>query len=178
SHKKHEDHRRASSYHSFSQSPPYEGQYEERCNGKMSGMLTRKTGSDRSLYEGKISSFMFSPGHQVKQLYEDRFDNETPNSRNSDYSVTSGGGSSRFDGQSPNLQDTDYSSPPLHQVRNILIEDTRTSASNTYADANIKKNVNEFPHSQGGTTHEQKSTNPFDLPYDSDVATDNLVFSN
>ncbi|KAJ8464976.1 hypothetical protein OPV22_027528 [Ensete ventricosum] len=116
SHKKHEDHRRASSYHSFSQSPPYEGQYEERCNGKMSGMLTRKTGSDRSL--------------------------------NSDYSVTSGGGSSRFDGQSPNLQDTDYSSPPLHQVRNILIEDTQTSASNTYADANIKKNVNGFPHSQ------------------------------
>ncbi|CAL9079972.1 unnamed protein product [Musa textilis] len=148
SHKNHEDHRRASSYHSFSQSPPYEGQYEERCNVKMSGMLTRKPGLDRSLYEGKISSFMFSPGHQRKQLYEDRFANETPNSRNSDYSVTSGGGSSRFYGQSPNLQDTDYSSPPLHQVRNILIEDTRPSVLNTYADANIKKNFNGFPHSQ------------------------------
>ncbi|XP_009389148.2 probable ADP-ribosylation factor GTPase-activating protein AGD14 isoform X4 [Musa acuminata AAA Group] len=114
-HKNHEDHRRASSYHSFSQSPPYDGQYEERCNGKMSGMLARKPGSDRSLYEGKISSFMFSPGHQAKQLYEDRFANETPNSRNSDYSITSGGGSSIFYGQSPNLQDTDNSSPPLHQ---------------------------------------------------------------
>ncbi|CAL9201687.1 unnamed protein product [Musa hybrid cultivar] len=147
-HKNHEDHRRASSYHSFSQSPPYDGQYEERCNGKMSGMLARKPGSDRSLYEGKISSFMFSPGHQAKQSYEDRFANETPNSRNSDYSITSGGGSSIFYGQSPNLQDTDNSSPPLHQVRNILIEDTRPSVSNTYADANIKKNFNGFPHSQ------------------------------
>ncbi|XP_064950883.1 probable ADP-ribosylation factor GTPase-activating protein AGD14 isoform X7 [Musa acuminata AAA Group] len=147
-HKNHEDHRRANSYHSFSQSPPYDGQYEERCNGKMSGMLARKPGSDRSLYEGKISSFMFSPGHQAKQLYEDRFANETPNSRNSDYSITSGGGSSIFYGQSPNLQDTDNSSPPLHQVRNILIEDTRPSVSNTYADANIKKNFNGFPHSQ------------------------------
>ncbi|RRT45676.1 hypothetical protein B296_00054945 [Ensete ventricosum] len=138
------------------------------------GISSDKPPRDMQVYSKDI----LFPGHQGKQLYEDRFANETPNSRNSDYTVTSGGGSSRFDGQSLNLQDTDYSSPPLHQVRNILIEDTRTSASNTYADANIKKNVNGFPHSQGGTTHEQKSTNPFDLPYDSDVATDNLVFSN
>ncbi|CAL9135021.1 unnamed protein product [Musa textilis] len=148
SHKNHEDHRRASSYHSFSQSPPYEDQYEERYNGKKPGFLSRKPGSDRGLYEGKISSFLYSPGHQGKQSYEDRSANETPNSRNSDYSVASGGDSSKFDSQSPNFQDTGYSSPPLRQVRDILIEDTRPPVLTTYPDANFKKNLNGLPRPQ------------------------------
>ncbi|WOL14718.1 putative ADP-ribosylation factor GTPase-activating protein AGD14 [Canna indica] len=147
-HKNHEEHRRASSYHSYSQSPPNEYQYEERYAGKKSGMLTRKPGSDRGLYEGKISSFMYSPGYQGKQTYEDRFANETPNSRNSDYSVTSGGDSSRYDGQSPNLQDNGYNSPPLRQVRDILIEDARPQALNTYPDTNTKNNLSGFPRPQ------------------------------
>ncbi|XP_065046723.1 probable ADP-ribosylation factor GTPase-activating protein AGD14 isoform X4 [Musa acuminata AAA Group] len=43
--KNHElEQRRASSYHSFSQSPPYEYQYEDRRYGKQFGMLNRKPG--------------------------------------------------------------------------------------------------------------------------------------
>ncbi|RWW26620.1 hypothetical protein BHE74_00026257 [Ensete ventricosum] len=147
SHKNHEDHRRASSYHSFSQSPP-EDQYEERYSGKKPAFLSRKPGSDRGLYEGKISSFLYSPGHQGKQSYEDKSANETPNSRNSDYSVASVGDSSKFDSQSPNFQDTGCNSPPLRQVRDILIEDTRPPVLTTYPDANVKKNLNGLPHPQ------------------------------
>ncbi|KAK6159014.1 hypothetical protein DH2020_006328 [Rehmannia glutinosa] len=55
----HEDEtRRASSYHSYSQSPPYDFQYEERRYGKHAPALTRKPGSDRGLYEGKLASFL------------------------------------------------------------------------------------------------------------------------
>ncbi|KAJ4721366.1 Arf GTPase activating protein [Melia azedarach] len=39
--------RRASSYHSYSQSPPYDYQYEDRRYGKHGAVLTRKPGSDR-----------------------------------------------------------------------------------------------------------------------------------
>lgn len=49
--------RRASSYHSYSQSPPYDFQYEERRYGKPALSLTKKSGSDRGLYGGKLSSF-------------------------------------------------------------------------------------------------------------------------
>lgn len=57
--------RRASSYHSYSQSPPYDFQYEERRYGKPGLSLTRKPGSDRGFYEGKLSSFsaFSSPSH-------------------------------------------------------------------------------------------------------------------
>ncbi|KAK1280979.1 putative ADP-ribosylation factor GTPase-activating protein AGD14 [Acorus gramineus] len=93
-----EDHRRASSYHSYSQSPPYEHQYEDRRYGKPTSMLTRKPGSDRGL-EGKISSFVYSPGCARDQMYEDRFANEN-SARMSDNSVSSPGDSFR----SPNSQ--------------------------------------------------------------------------
>ncbi|KAL8460120.1 hypothetical protein ACS0TY_031870 [Phlomoides rotata] len=54
----HEDEiRRASSYHSYSQSPPYDFQYEEQRYGKPGLSLARKYGSDRGLYEGKLSCF-------------------------------------------------------------------------------------------------------------------------
>nr|GMD46487.1 probable ADP-ribosylation factor GTPase-activating protein AGD14 [Ipomoea batatas] len=82
--------RRASSYHSYSQSPPYDFQYEERLYGKHGPVLTRKPGSDRGLYEGKFSSFS-SPSHLSDQAYEDRFANEGSNPRASDFSVSSGG---------------------------------------------------------------------------------------
>ena len=39
--------RRASSYHSYSQSPPYDYQYEDRRYGKQAAALTRKPGSDK-----------------------------------------------------------------------------------------------------------------------------------
>ncbi|URE15494.1 ArfGap [Musa troglodytarum] len=53
--KNHElEQRRASSYHSFSQSPPYEYQYEDRRYGKQFGMLNRKPGSNQGHYDGKM----------------------------------------------------------------------------------------------------------------------------
>nr|GMD48053.1 probable ADP-ribosylation factor GTPase-activating protein AGD14 [Ipomoea batatas] len=103
--------RRASSYHSYSQSPPYDFQYEERLYGKHGPVLTRKPGSDRGLYEGKFSSFS-SPSHLSDQAYEDRFANEGSNPRASDFSVSSGGDPFRSE-QSPNYQrDTGFPGRP------------------------------------------------------------------
>ncbi|KAL7097583.1 hypothetical protein ACP275_10G153400 [Erythranthe tilingii] len=81
--------RRASSYHSFSQSPPYDFQYEERRNGKHAPALTRKPGSDRGVYDGKLASFLdptlFGDGGN-----DDRCRNEGSCPRLSDYSVSGG----------------------------------------------------------------------------------------
>ena len=109
----HEDEtRRASSYHSYSQSPPYDYQYEERRYGKQAHALTRKPGSDRGLYEGRLSSF-FSPSRFSDQMHEDSFANEGSNPRASDYSVSSAGDPFRSDAQSPNFQrDIGMRSPP------------------------------------------------------------------
>ncbi|XP_057507305.1 probable ADP-ribosylation factor GTPase-activating protein AGD14 isoform X2 [Actinidia eriantha] len=110
----HEDEtRRASSYHSYSQSPPYDYQYEERRYGKQAHALTRKPGSDRGLYEGRLSSF-FSPSRISDQMHEDSFANEGSNPRASDYSVSSAGDPFRSDAtQSPNFQrDIGMRSPP------------------------------------------------------------------
>ncbi|KAM0953904.1 putative Arf GTPase activating protein [Dioscorea sansibarensis] len=73
--KNHEDHRRSRSYHSYSQSPVYDNQYDERRNGKKYGMLTRKPGSDRG-YEVKISSILRSPGRSPKQRHEEKYTNK------------------------------------------------------------------------------------------------------
>ncbi|CAA0837069.1 Probable ADP-ribosylation factor GTPase-activating protein AGD14, partial [Striga hermonthica] len=85
--------RRASSYHSYSQSPPYDFQYEERRYGKNAPALTRKPGSDRAVYEGKFSSFL-SPSRLSGA-------NEGSYPRVSDYSVSSGGDPFRPDVPSP-----------------------------------------------------------------------------
>ncbi|KAK1295370.1 putative ADP-ribosylation factor GTPase-activating protein AGD14 [Acorus calamus] len=138
-----EDHRRASSYHSYSQSPPYEYQYEDRRYGKQTGMLSRKPGSDRGL-EGKISSFVYSPGRARDQMYEDRFANES-SSRMSDYSVSSTVDPFR----SPNSQrEIGYNSPPLHSVREILVDDVKHQASNTHADGKSRRDTDGFAHRQ------------------------------
>ncbi|KAL0926921.1 hypothetical protein M5K25_003176 [Dendrobium thyrsiflorum] len=96
----HEEHRRASSYHSFSQSPPYDNQYEDRRYGKPRIMLTRKPGSDHGHYEGNISSVFYSPGRGREHMYEDQFANESSSSRISDYSVSSNGDPFRSSDQS------------------------------------------------------------------------------
>ncbi|KAJ3699681.1 hypothetical protein LUZ61_003386 [Rhynchospora tenuis] len=100
-----EDHRRASSYHSYSQSPPYDYQYEERLYGKQPAMLTRKPGSDKGHYEGKLASFLSSSLSQPDRTYDDRFGNESCGSRVSDFSASSPGDLSRLGGHSPNFQD-------------------------------------------------------------------------
>ncbi|XP_022846654.1 probable ADP-ribosylation factor GTPase-activating protein AGD14 isoform X2 [Olea europaea var. sylvestris] len=72
--------RRASSYHSYSQSPPYDFQYEERRYGKHAPGLTRKPGSDRGPYGEKLSNFS-SPGRANDNVYEDRSDVLSPSSQ-------------------------------------------------------------------------------------------------
>ncbi|KAG9148326.1 hypothetical protein Leryth_012275 [Lithospermum erythrorhizon] len=94
---------RASSYHSYSQSPPYDYQYEERRYGKHAPALTRKPGSDKGLYEGKFSSFL-SPTHSSDHISEDRLPNEGSNPRMSNYSASSEADHFKTDAQSPNFQ--------------------------------------------------------------------------
>ncbi|XP_015055753.1 probable ADP-ribosylation factor GTPase-activating protein AGD14 isoform X2 [Solanum pennellii] len=118
-----DDMRRASSYHSYSQSPPYDFQYEERRYGKNAPALTRKPGSDRGLYEGKVSSFL-SPSRLSDHMYDDRFGNEGSNPRASDYSVSSGGDPFRSVAQSPNFQ-RGIGSPLSDTSRDISYEDVR-----------------------------------------------------
>uniref|UniRef100_M1AAV9 ADP-ribosylation factor GTPase-activating protein AGD14 n=1 Tax=Solanum tuberosum TaxID=4113 RepID=M1AAV9_SOLTU len=118
-----DDMRRASSYHSYSQSPPYDFQYEERRYGKNAPALSRKPGSDRGLYEGKVSSFL-SPSRLSDHMYDDRFGNEGSNPRASDYSVSSGGDPFRSVAQSPNFQ-RGIGSPLSDTSRDISYEDIR-----------------------------------------------------
>ncbi|TXG66455.1 hypothetical protein EZV62_007730 [Acer yangbiense] len=124
--------RRASSYHSYSQSPPYDYQYEAQRYGKQAAVLTRKPGSDRGHYVGKISSFVYSPGRMSEQMFEDRFANEGSGSRISDYSVSSGGDPIRSGTESPN-----FNSPPIQTSRDVL-------SSN----ASLKKDLDGIPRPQ------------------------------
>ncbi|KAF5802415.1 putative Arf GTPase activating protein [Helianthus annuus] len=95
-HRIHEDEtRRASSYHSYSQSPPYDYQYEERRYGKQAPALTKKPGSDRGMLR------ILSTSRLSDHVREDRFANEVASARVSDYSVTNGGDLFRSDTQSP-----------------------------------------------------------------------------
>lgn len=118
-----DDMRRASSYHSYSQSPPYDFQYEERRYGKHAPALSRKPGSDRGLYEGKVLSFL-SPSRLSDHMYEDRFANEGSNPRASDYSVSSGGDPFRSEAESPNFQ-RGIGSPLSDTSKDISYEDVR-----------------------------------------------------
>ncbi|KAJ9548043.1 LOW QUALITY PROTEIN: hypothetical protein OSB04_020586, partial [Centaurea solstitialis] len=98
--------RRASSYHSYSQSPPYDYQYEERRYGKQAPALTKKPGSDRGMFR------FLSTSRLSDHVQEDGFANEVPNARASDFSVSSVGDPFRSDTQSPTGQrDLGFSSP-------------------------------------------------------------------
>ncbi|GAB2295834.1 hypothetical protein Dimus_029987 [Dionaea muscipula] len=130
--------RRASSYHSFSQSPPYDFQYEERKNRRHGAALTRKPGSDRGLYERKISSFVHSPGPFSEHAYEERSANEGSSSRISDYSISSGGDQYRSSPQSPNSQkDSGYNSPTMDPTRGAR-----------YSVTHVKRDTCAVPHPQ------------------------------
>lgn len=109
-----EEHRRASSYHSFSQSPPYDYQYEERHNGKQSAFLSRKPGSDRG-HEGKISGFAYSSHSLHERMSQDGFAAESCGSRTSNCSGSSMGDTDRIAPQSPNFSDNGCFSPPALQ---------------------------------------------------------------
>lgn len=99
-------------------------------------MLTRKPGSDRGHYVGKISSLVHSPGRMSEQMFEDRFANEGSCSRISDYSVSSGGDPFRSGAQSPNFEkDAGFNSPPVQPSRDV-----------SSLKANFKRDVDGIPH--------------------------------
>ncbi|CAF2082058.1 hypothetical protein YC2023_069591 [Brassica napus] len=104
--------RRANSYHSYSQSPPYDYQYEERRYGKIPLGLTGKSASVKGLHS-KASSFVYSPGRFSDHTLEDQFANERSAApRASDFSASSGGDTFRSEIQSPNFQqDSGFRSP-------------------------------------------------------------------
>ncbi|KAF2306852.1 hypothetical protein GH714_022025 [Hevea brasiliensis] len=143
--------RRASSYHSYSQSPPYDFQYEDRCYGKQTAVLTRKPGSDRGLYVGKMSSFICSPTHLNEKMFEDRFANEGSVSRVSDYSASSG--CDLFSTESPNFQkDMGSSSPPIHTPRDNSGENAPHRKIDLFSEENIERDAEGFPHQQRTTS--------------------------
>ncbi|KAJ6790732.1 putative ADP-ribosylation factor GTPase-activating protein AGD14 isoform X1 [Iris pallida] len=134
-----EDNRRPSSYHSFSQSPPYENQYEDRRYGKSQTItVTRRRGSDQGLYGGTISSAVYSPTRLREQVHEERFSNGGSGSRISDYSLPSS--------QSPNFQDSGRSSPTLHQLQDMIVENARSQMSNR--SSSVKRDNDVIQHPQ------------------------------
>ncbi|PWZ57610.1 putative ADP-ribosylation factor GTPase-activating protein AGD14 [Zea mays] len=109
-----EEHRRPSSYHSFSQSPPYDYQYEEGRNGKRSAFLSRKPGSDKG-HQGKISGFCYSSHSLRQRMSRDGFTGENSVSRTSNCSGPSISDTVRTAPQSPNFPDSGCFSPPVVQ---------------------------------------------------------------
>ncbi|TYG95368.1 hypothetical protein ES288_A11G262400v1 [Gossypium darwinii] len=142
--------RRPSSYHSYSESPPYDYQYEDRRYGKqVAAMLSRKPGSDRGFYVRKASSFIYSPGHSSDHSFEDRFANEGSAPRVSDYSVSSGGDTFKSGTGSPNFQkEVVFGSPNYQPQTDILSEDARHQTSNLFVDPNSKKDAAGISHPQ------------------------------
>lgn len=136
--------RRASSYHSFSQSPPYDFQYEDRLNRKHAGSLTRKPGSDH-LYERNAASFMYSPGRFSAHLYEDRYTNEVSSSRVSDYSLSSGGDPFKSAPQSPNLQKDDGFSSPASDSSREIVDGLHQRTSSTCSETHVKREIDKAP---------------------------------
>ncbi|XP_021895389.1 probable ADP-ribosylation factor GTPase-activating protein AGD14 isoform X2 [Carica papaya] len=150
-----EETRRASSYHSYSQSPPYDYQYEERRYGKQAAVLSRTPGSDRGYYAAKLSSFAYSPNHSSDQMYEDRFANEGSVSRVSDYSVSSGGDPFRCGTESPSFQrDNGISSPPVEPAREILSSNGQHQTVDLFSEANFRRETDGTPHPQRTTSME------------------------
>ncbi|KAJ1393244.1 ARFGAP/RecO-like zinc finger [Sesbania bispinosa] len=135
----HEDEiRRASSYHSYSQSPPYDYQYEDRRYGKQAAALTRKPGSDKARYEGKMSSIIYSPGRFSDHAYDDRFANEgSSGPRISDFSVSSGCEQFKSDAQSPKSnKEIGFSSPSYQHSGSSSSEDVWSQARNASLETN------------------------------------------
>ncbi|TYG46607.1 hypothetical protein ES288_D11G269100v1 [Gossypium darwinii] len=142
--------RRPSSYHSYSESPPYDYQYEDQRYGKqVAATLSRKPGSDRGFYVRKASSFVYSPGHSSGHIFEDRFANEASAPRVSDYSVSSGGDTFKSGTGSPNFQkEVVFGSPNSQPQTDILSEDARHQTSNLFVDPNSKKDAAGISHPQ------------------------------
>ncbi|CAK8578630.1 unnamed protein product [Lathyrus sativus] len=155
--------RRASSYHSYSQSPPYDNQYEDRRYGKQAGALTRKPGSDKFCYEGKMSSIIYSPGRFSDNAYDERFANERSGPRNSDFSASSGHVQFKSDVQSPQFRkDVEFNSPSHKRTGSSSSEDVLTQAKNAALESNAaaKRDADGIRHPQR-TTSLQPTDNNF-----------------
>jgi len=162
-----EEHRRASSYHSFSQSPPYDYQYEEQRNGKQSAFLSRKPGSDRGL-DGKISGFAYSSHNLHERMSEDRFAGESCGSRSSNCSGSSMSDTVRTAPQSPNFPDNGcFSAPVLQDQSNQQSSYGLTSSQITMQAGNIdsispklgKSSLSDLMFEDDNVERTQKPTN-------------------
>lgn len=166
--KVHEEPRRASSYHSFSQSPPYDYQYEERRTGKQSAFLSRKPGSDR-VREGKISGFAYSAHSLHERMSEDGFAGESCGSRTSNGSASSMSDTVRTAPQSPNFLDNGCFSPHVRQDQsNVQSSYGLASSQKTVSAGNIdaislksgKSSLSDLILEDDKACGIQKSTNP------------------
>ncbi|CAL4922420.1 unnamed protein product [Urochloa decumbens] len=162
-----EEHRRASSYHSFSQSPPYDYQYEEQRNGKQSAFLSRKPGSDRG-HEGKISGFGYSSHSLHERMSEDVPAGESCGSRTSNCSGSSMSDTVRTAPQSPIFPGNGCFSPPmLKDQSNQQSSHGLTSSQRTVLAGNIdsislksgKSSLFDLIFEDDNVQRTQKSTN-------------------
>ncbi|CAN6289590.1 unnamed protein product [Urochloa humidicola] len=162
-----EEHRRASSYHSFSQSPPYDHQYEEQRTGKQSAFLSRKPGSDRG-HEGKISGFAYSSHSLHERMSEDVSAGESCGSRISNCSGSSMSDTVRTGPQSPIFADNGCSSPPVVKDQsNQQSDHGLTSSQRTVSAGNIdsislksgKSSLFDLIFEDDSVQRTQKSTN-------------------
>ncbi|KAH7677512.1 putative GTPase-activating protein [Dioscorea alata] len=149
--KNHEDHRRSRSYHSYSQSPVYDNQYDERRNGKKYGMLTRKPGSDRG-YEVKISSILHSPDQLPKQMHEAKYTNK----------MAVAVSPFKFGRNSPNFLDDQDAKSNVHQDLNGIPRMLRTASSSScigsFASESISlRSVNSANFTDTSTEHKHLS---------------------
>ncbi|KAK7266969.1 hypothetical protein RIF29_19631 [Crotalaria pallida] len=155
-----DDIRRASSYHSFSQSPPYDYQYEDRRYGKQAAALTRKPGSDKVRYEGKMSSMLYSPGRFSDHVSDDRFANEGPGPRISDFSVSSAGDQFKSEVQSPKFhKDVAFNSPSYRRSGSKSIEDVWSQARNNVLETNARRDAEGIFRPQRTTSLQSTDSN-------------------
>ncbi|CAI0433205.1 unnamed protein product [Linum tenue] len=141
--------RRANSYHSFSQSPPYDFQYEDRRYGKHGAALTRRPGSDRGINAGNMSNFVFSPTRSSGRMSDDGFANEGSVSRLSDYSVSSGADLGRSGIGSPNFQkESGGNSPSSLPTGNSLRDGIPFQTVNLFPEVDLKKDANQMTQPQ------------------------------
>ncbi|KAK1393633.1 putative ADP-ribosylation factor GTPase-activating protein AGD14 [Heracleum sosnowskyi] len=166
-HKSHGDMpRKASSYHSFSQSPPYDYQYEERRYGKHAISLIRKAGSD----QGLKSSRSFSPSRLANPVNEENFADEHSNSRSSNYSTSSASSPYRSNYQSPSTQRAiKFSSSSTETSRERV--NMWNQKVNTFSDTNTNLDEGRAPHPQ------RKASNSSFASFSSSTRSFNSVIS-
>lgn len=135
--------RRASSFHSDSQSPPYDYQYVERPYGRQAFALIRKAGSDR----GIKSYGSFSPSRLANLVNEENFADEHPNSRSSNYSTSSPSSTFRSNNQSPLTQRAiNFSSSSSETSRDRV--NMWNQKMNAFLDINTNPDFGRAPHPQ------------------------------